>query len=281
MIGDPNVWWIVSGCCLLGLACGTLGVHAHVRKQSLLGDVLAHASFPGVCVAFLFTEKKAFLPFAIGAICFCVIALAAMYVLTRILMVKEDAALAVTLSAFFGIGIVLLTRIQAMGIGAQAGLDHFLFGQAAALVAEDGIVLAVLAVLVLVVVCGLHHPLQAIAFDAQWARVRGIPIAVLDAVLLLLYVLCIVAGIQAVGVLMMAAMLITPAVTARAWCTRLPHMIVLAGAVGATAGGSGAWLSTIDGAWPIGPLVVLVASTACAASLLIGPYVTKKGGGTI
>jgi manganese/zinc/iron transport system permease protein len=281
MMIDPNVWWIVSGCCLLGLACGTLGVHAHVRKQSLLGDVLAHASFPGVCVAFLMTEKKAFIPFAIGAICCSVIALVVLYVLTRKLMVKEDAALAVTLSAFFGMGIVLLTRIQAMGIGEQAGLDHFLFGQAAALVANDGVVLAVLAVIVLAVIGALHHPLQAIAFDAQWARVRGIPIAALDAVLLLLYVLCIVAGIQAVGVLMMAAMLITPAVTARAWCTRLPHMVVLAGSVGAIAGAIGAWLSTGDGAWPIGPLVVLVASTACVASLLIAPYVTKRGGGTV
>ena len=268
---DPNIRWILLATMLLGVSSGVLGSFAYLRKQSLMGDALSHAALPGVCIAFMLTGIKSLWFFMIGAGIAGAIATFGIGFITRHSRIKQDAALAIVLSAFFGLGIMLLTRIQQSGSGSQAGLDKFLFGQAAAMVQADVYTMTALASM-LIAVCALFFKhFKLISFDAGFARMIGYPTGALEQLLMLLLVVAVVVGIQAVGVVLMAAMLITPAVAARYWTDRLGVMVVLAGLFGAASGALGTLVSTVANQLPTGPLAVLAATAIFVVSVLFAP----------
>jgi ABC-type Mn2+/Zn2+ transport systems, permease components len=271
MLADPNMRWIFTGCLLLGLSCGVIGSFSYLRKQSLAGDTLAHAALPGICIAFMLTGVKSIGVFLAGAAVSGLIATFGIGYITRHSRLKQDAALGIVLSSFFGLGIVLLTFIQHGNYGNQSGLDKFLFGQAAAMVGSD--VTAMSAVcLVLVAVCILlFKQFKLISFDPGFAKGLGYPTALLEQLLMLLVVVAVVAGVQAVGVVLIAALLITPAVSARYWTNRLGVMVALSGAFGALSGGLGTWVSSSVSNLPTGPVTVLAAAALFGVSLLLGP----------
>jgi len=268
---DPNIQWIMLATMLLGVSSGVLGCFAYLRKQSLMGDALSHAALPGVCVAFLLTGTKSLWSLMAGAAVAGLLATFGIGWITRHSRIKSDAALAIVLSTFFGLGIVLLTRIQQSGSGSQAGLDKFLFGQAAAMVRSDVYTMAGLAI-ALIALCALFFkPFKLISFDPGFARLIGYPVAALEQFLMLLLVVAVVVGIQAVGVVLMAAMLITPAVSARYWTDRLGVMIALSGAFGAASGLAGTLVSATANGLPTGPLAVLAATALFVVSVLFAP----------
>lgn len=279
LLFDPNIQWILLATLLLGLSSGVLGSFAYLRKQSLMGDALSHAALPGVCIAFMLTGTKSLLFFMIGAAVAGVLATFGIGYITRHTRIKQDAALAIVLSAFFGLGIMLLTRIQQSGSGSQAGLDKFLFGQAAAMIHSDVVTMAVLAIF-LTAVCALFFKhFKMISFDPGFARMLGYPTHGLEQFLMLLLVIAVVVGIQAVGVVLMAAMLITPAVSARYWTDKLGLMVVLSGIFGAMSGVVGTLVSTVANKLPTGPLAVLAATALFTVSVLFAPkrgFVAKK-----
>ncbi|HZG57585.1 metal ABC transporter permease [Paenibacillus sp.] len=271
LLRDPNIRWILLATTLLGLSSGVLGSFAYLRKQSLMGDALSHAALPGVCIAFMLTGIKSLWFFMVGAAVAGAVATFGIGFITRHSRIKQDAALAIVLSAFFGLGIMLLTRIQQSGSGSQAGLDKFLFGQAAAMIQADVYTMAGLAAF-LVAACALFFKhFKLISFDAGFARMIGYPTAALEQLLMLLLVIAVVVGIQAVGVVLMAAMLITPAVAARYWTDRLGGMVVLAGVFGAASGALGTFASTAANKLPTGPLAVLAATAIFVVSVLFAP----------
>jgi manganese/zinc/iron transport system permease protein len=273
-LNDPNARWILTASLLLGLSSGVLGCFAYLRRQSLMGDALAHAALPGVCIAFMLTGSKSIFYFLIGAAVAGLLATFAIGWVTRHSRIKQDTALGLVLSVFFGIGIVLLTQIQHSDSGNQSGLDKFLFGQAAGMVQADVITMAVIS-FVLVGVCTLlFKEFKLLSFDPGFARGLGFPVALLDQLLMLLIVIAVVVGIQAVGVVLMAAMLITPAVSARYWTERLGVMVALAGLFGALSGVMGTLISTFDNNLPTGPLIVLSATGWFVVSVLFAP---KRG----
>jgi manganese/zinc/iron transport system permease protein len=268
---DPNTQWILLGSVLLGLSSGVLGSFAYLRKQSLMGDALAHAALPGVCIAFMLTGSKSIFFFLIGAAVAGLIATFGIGFVTRNSRIKQDSALGIVLSVFFGLGIVLLTQIQHSDSGNQSGLDKFLFGQAASMVQSDVIVMTVVA-LVLVLVCALlFKEFKLLSFDSGFAKGLGYPVAFLDQLLMFLIVVAVVVGIQAVGVVLMSALLITPAVSARYWTERLGIMVVLAGLFGAASGLAGTLISTTANNLPTGPLSVLAATALFIVSVVFAP----------
>lgn len=271
---DPNARWILGGCMLLGLSSGVLGSFAFLRKRSLLGDALAHAALPGVCLAFIITGSRSLGGFLVGAALAGLVGAACIQVITRYSRVKEDAALGLVLSVFFGFGIVLLTLIQQSQKASQAGLDKLVFGQAAAMVSGDVQTMAICAGVVCLATFALFKEFKLLCFDPGFARGLGYPTALLDGLLMLLIVLAVVVGLQAVGVVLMAAMLITPAAAARLWTDRLDHMVVFAGLFGALSGAIGTGLSTMTLRMPTGPLIVLAATSVFAVSLVAAP---RKG----
>jgi manganese/zinc/iron transport system permease protein len=268
---DPNLQWILIGSMLLGLSTGVIGTFAYLRKQSLIGDTLAHAALPGICIAFMLTGVKSVGYFMIGAIVAGMIATVGISWITRHSRIKQDAAMGIVLSVFFGLGIVLLTQIQHSSYGNQSGLDKFLFGQAASMTASDVYTMTGVAVLLIVACALLFKEFKLISFDSGYARGLGFSVTALEQLLLWLVTVAVVVGIQAVGVVLVAALLITPAVSARYWTDRLGVMTVLSGLFGALSGAIGTWISAGTDQLPTGPLSVLTASALFVASVLFGP----------
>ncbi|MFJ8246140.1 metal ABC transporter permease [Peribacillus asahii] len=271
ILRDPNTQWILLGTLLLGLSSGVIGSFAYLRKQSLLGDTLAHAALPGICIAFMLAGVKSISLFLFGAAIAGMIAVFIINVVTKYSRIKQDTALGLVLSAFFGLGIVLLTQIQQSSYGNQSGLDKFLFGQTASMVMSDVYVMMGVSI-VLILACTLFFKeFKLLSFDPEFAKGIGLPVLLLDYIIMLLIVGAVVIGIQAVGVVLMAALLITPAVSARYWTERLSVMVVLSGIFGMLSGVIGTLLSAAVNNLPTGPLIVLSATVWFMFSLLFAP----------
>ena len=271
LFSDYTFRTVALGAAILGITSGALGTFAVLRRQALLGDAISHAALPGVALAFLLTGSKAPFTLVLGAALAGFVGTLLVGAVVRTTRVKEDAALGIMLSVFFGVGLVLLTYIQRRPDAAQAGLDRFLFGQAAALLREDVIVMALLGGAALVVVGLLWKQLKLLAFDPDYAATLGLRVRRYDALLTGLLVVAIVIGLQTVGVVLMSAMVVAPAAAARQWTNRLGVMVVLAAGLGALAGVSGAVLSSETERLPTGPTIVLAVTALVVVSLLFAP----------
>jgi manganese/zinc/iron transport system permease protein len=268
---DPNTQWILFGCMPLGLSSGVIGSFAYLRKQSLMGDALSHAALPGICIAFMLSGSKSIVLFLIGAAAAGIVATFGIGYITRNTRIKQDSALAIVLSVFFGFGIVLLTQIQHSGDGNQSGLDKFLFGQAASMMLSDVIIMTGISVLLIGVCALLFKEFKLLSFDPGFARGLGYPVAFLDQLIMFLIVIAVVVGIQAVGVVLMSALLITPAVSARYWTEKLGIMVVLSGLFGAFSGLAGTFISASGNNLPTGPLTVLASTSLFVISVIAAP----------
>ncbi|MFD2512582.1 iron chelate uptake ABC transporter family permease subunit [Pontibacter locisalis] len=271
---DANVRYVTLGSVLLASSSAVVGCFTLLRKRALVGDAVAHAVLPGVCLAFILSGTKNPLILLIGAFITGWLSLIAIDFITSRSRIKEDTAIGLVLSVFFGVGILLLTAIQHSGNAAQSGLDKFLFGKAASLVGDDLIAFGVVAVLLLIATVLFYKELKLLCFDETFARTIGFPVRGLELLLTTLTVLAVVVGIQAVGVVLMAAMLITPAAAARFWTDRLGLMLVLAALMGAFSGVAGAFVSYTAPAMPTGPWIVLIISMIAILSFAFAP---KKG----
>ncbi|MBZ9749474.1 metal ABC transporter permease [Deinococcus sp. HMF7604] len=271
LLTDYTLRNVALGSALLGVTGGVIGAFTMLRRQSLLGDALAHAALPGVCLAFLLTGSKAPLWLLLGGgLSGWLGALAVLGVL-KYTRLSEDAALGTVLSGFFGFGITLLTLIAGSGDANQAGLDKFLFGQAATIVAGDVAVMAVMAALGLGLVALLFKEFKLLTFDPTYAHTLGFPTGRLGTLLTSLAVVAVMIGLQTVGVVLMAAMLIAPAAAARQWTDDLRRLLLLSGGFGALSGVLGALISATQANLPTGPVIILVASGVLLVSLFFAP----------
>jgi manganese/zinc/iron transport system permease protein len=271
---DYTLRTIMLGMTVLGVASGVLGSFAMLRRQSLLGDAISHAALPGVVLAFLLTRSKAPLALVIGAAISGWLATLVMSAIIRHSRIKEDSALGLVLSVFFGLGLMLLTFTQRLPDARQAGLDHFLFGQAAAMLEEDILVMAGLGGLAVLVVALFWKEFKLLSFDPAFGASLGLPVRFFDGLLATLLTIAIVIGLQSVGVVLMSAMIVAPAAAARQWTDRFGRMVALSAFFGALAGISGAWISSLSHGLSTGPTVVLCASAIVLFSLLFAP---KRG----
>ncbi|MGD9689939.1 MAG: metal ABC transporter permease [Phycisphaerales bacterium] len=279
---DPNTQTVLIGAAVLGLGAGVVGALAVLRRRALLGDCVAHASLPGICLAFMIVGERSLPVFMAGACVLGLAAVACIAVVRAYTRVKEDAAIGIALASFFGLGIVLLTRLQKVGSGNRAGLDRFLFGQAATMVRQDVMLIGGIVLVALAVVVVLVKEFGLLCFDREFAAASGRRVLALDFLLMALVCVCTVAGLPAVGVVLMAALLIIPAVAARLWVTRFGPMLVLSGTIGAASGAMGTLLSAglpapsastgaAGAGWPTGPLITLVAALIFGVSLVGAP----------
>jgi len=268
---DYTLRTVALGSALLGITAGSLGGFALLRRQSLLGDAISHAALPGIAIAFLLTRSKAPLVLIIGAAVAGWIGAALITTVTTRTRIKYDSALGVMLSVFFGFGLVLLTFIQRQPNSNQAGLDSFLFGQAAALVERDVLVIFAIGAGVLFLMALFWKEFKILSFDSDFFGTLGFPVRWLDHLLTTLFVIAIVIGLQTVGVVLMSAMIIAPGAAARQWTDRLGRMIVLSGFIGAVSGVGGAVASSMVPSLPTGPTIVLIVSCIVFFSLLFAP----------
>ncbi|MGE6752342.1 metal ABC transporter permease [Rossellomorea sp. NPDC071047] len=274
ILTDGNTQWVLLSTLLLGIASGVLGSFALLRKQSLIGDAVAHAALPGICFAFMFIGEKNFFVLLIGAAATGLLAAYTIQLITNTTRIKEDTAICLVLSVFFGLGIVLLTKVAQMPTGNQSGLDDFIFGQAASLVGRDVQLMGLTAAALIIVTSLLFKEFKVSTFDPQFARGIGLPVGFLNFLFVSLLVITVVIGIQAVGVILMAAMLITPAISARYWTDSLRTMVFISGIVGGLSGAVGTLISTLGKGLSTGPFIVLTATVIFIISMLFSP---KRG----
>ena len=268
---DPNVRYVTLGSILLAATSAVVGCYSVLRKRALIGDAVAHAVLPGICLAFLLSGTKNPLLLLVGAFLTGWLSLVVIDYISSRSRIKEDTAIALTLSVFFGIGILLLTAIQQSGNAAQSGLDKFLFGSAASLLGDDLIAFGVVSGLLLLSTVLFYKEFALLSFDESYARTIGYNVRALELLLTTLTVLAVVVGIQAVGVVLMAAMLITPAAAARFWTDRLFIMMFIAAGIGAFSGAAGAFVSFTAPAMPTGPWIVLIVSFIAMVSFAFAP----------
>lgn len=271
-----NAALVAAGAALLGAAAGAVGTYLVLRRRALVSDAVAHATLPGVALAFIAMVALGgdgrWLPgLLIGAALSGVLGLLAVQWLSTRTRLPEDAAIAAVLSVLFGLGIVLLTLIQVMPHGRQAGLEGFLLGSTAGMLFSDAVLLAAGGALAGLAVVALHRPLVMVAFDPGYAAATGVPVGRIDTALLGLVTGVTVIGLKVVGLVLIVALLIVPAVTARFWTDRVDRMVPAAALAGATAGHVGAALSASAPNLPTGAVIVLCAVGLFVLSLLVAP----------
>ncbi|WP_186423310.1 metal ABC transporter permease [Lacrimispora celerecrescens] len=271
LLSDYTFQTVALGSALLGLISGVLGSFAVLRRQSLLGDGVSHSALPGVVMAFVLSGSKNTEVLLMGALFSGLLATLFIVSIVRHTRVKFDSALALVMSVFFGLGLVLLTYVQKIPNSNQAGLKRFIFGQASTLLQRDIILMVICGLILLTLVLLFWKEFKLFTFDSDFAQSLGFSIKKLNLLLSFMIVLAIIIGLQTVGVILMSAMLITPAVAARQWTNKLWVMVTLSALFGAASGIAGTAASSLVPKLPTGPAIVVFVSAIVIISVLFAP----------
>lgn len=271
-----NATLVAVGATLLGAAAGITGTFLFLRKRALVSDAVSHATLPGVCIAFLLMvalggDGRSLSGLLVGSAVSAWLGLWCMNWLTRKTRLAEDAAIGAVLSVFFGFGVVLLTVIQTLGAGRQAGLEGFLLGSTAGMLYSDAVTIAVGGGIALFLVLMARRPMTLVTFDPEYATARGLQVARIDMMMMGLVMAVTVVGLKIVGLILIVALLIIPAVTARFWTERAELVVILSALAGGIAAFLGAVTSATAPNLPTGPIIVLFSFLLFALSLLLAP----------
>lgn len=262
---------ILIGTTLVGITTGILGCFTLLNKQSLLGDTIAHATLPGLTGIFLIILEKSYSLLLLGAATTGLLGAYCVYYITENTKLKKDAAQGIVLSTFFGIGIIFLTMIQKLPNGNQAGIDKFLFGQAATLLNSDIQILSMISLIVIATIIKFWKELKIISFDPLYAQAIGLPVAKIHTILILLIVLTVIVGLQTVGLILMSSFLIAPAAAARQWTQKLSITIFLSIIFSLIATTTGTIISFNYPHIPTGPTIVIISTMITLISIIVCP----------
>lgn len=271
-----NTSVVLAGATLLGVAAGVIGVFALLRKRALMGDALSHATLPGIALGFIvaaslgYTGKSLSILLPAAAIS-GVIGVITVQLIIRHTRLAEDTAIGVVLSVFFGAGVVLLSIIQSMQSGDQAGVATFIYGQTAAMHTRDAVLMGAVALLAILAAGLLLKEFALVCFNDEFAAVQGWPVTLIDLLMMSLVVIVTVVGLQAVGLILVVAMLIIPPAAARFWTDRLRSMAGIAGIIGGVSGYLGAAASALLPRLPAGSVIVLSAGAIFFVSMIGAP----------
>lgn len=274
ILQDYTFQIVALGTGLLGLLSGVIGSFTTLQKESLLGDALSHAALPGIIIGYMVIGRKEWLFLLGGATISGLISTAVIQWLSKSGKVKFDNALSLTLSSFFGLGLVLMTYLQRIPDGDQAGIDNFIYGQASSMLLRDVEILIVAVIIALVLIILFWKELKVYTFDKQYARTLGLNTTFIQGLISVIMIVTIILGLESVGVILMSALLVGPAVAARQWTNRLNIMVILSGSFGLISGVTGTLISSLYTQIPTGPTIVVVLSIITFFSLLFAP---KRG----
>ncbi|MEM7619149.1 MAG: metal ABC transporter permease [Pseudomonadota bacterium] len=271
-----NTALVTIGTALLGLAAGGVGTFVFLRKRALISDAIAHACLPGIGLAFIAMvylggDGRLLPGLLLGATASALCGVVLMQWIVTKTRLSEDAAIGAVLSVFFGFGVVILTIIQNIPIGRQAGLETFLLGSTAGMLYSEALTIASIAALCAIIIFMFHYAMISVAFDPHHAATSGISINRTDLLMMTLALIITVVSLKIVGLVLSVALLIIPPVTARLWTNRADRMVALAATLGALAGYLGACLSSIATNLPTGPIIVLLSFTIFLGSLILSP----------
>lgn len=265
-----NTVVVLLGVSLLGAASGLIGAFAVLRRQALLGDAVAHAALPGVCLGVWLAGGRSFGLMLAGAAAAGLAAVGLLALMRRYTRVRDDAAMGAVQSVLFGLGIAAASMLQHGSGAGVAGIETFLFGKTAGIVAADVYAVAGVCLLLAVAVAAFLPDLTLVSFDRDFAGAIGRPVLLFDALIMVLLVATVVVGLPAVGVVLVASLLIAPAAAARFWTATLVPMLVLSAILGAGVGAAGALASAAYAGLPTGPVVTLIGAGVLGLSAALG-----------
>jgi manganese/zinc/iron transport system permease protein len=265
----------VLGVAFLGATAGLVGSFLLLRKQSLLGDALSHATLPGIGIAFAIMSTMGFngksLPVLLfGATITGLLGVLLVIAIRKTTRLKDDAAMGIVLSVFFGLGVAILKMVERIPGQSAAGLDGFIYGKTASMVWSDFILIAVILIVTTSITIAILKELTLLCFDADFASAQGWPILRLDIILMALVTSVTVVGLQAVGLILVIAFLITPPTAARFWTNRLGWMLVISATIGAISGWLGVSISALYSNLPPGAIIVIAAAIIFLFSMIFG-----------
>ncbi|MCC5918554.1 MAG: metal ABC transporter permease [Cryomorphaceae bacterium] len=268
---DPTFQFVLVGILLLSAAASLVGTYNFFQKQALVGETIAHAMLPGIVLAFLISGVKNPWYLLLGAGFSGWLSVLFIDWIKRESKIKADAAMAIALTFFFGIGVMLMVRLQQMEIGNQSGLDHYLFGKAAAMTGEDGKLFFLTAIIVLTLMIRYHRDIKLLCFNREYAATIGVNVKRIDFILSFMTILVIATGIKAAGIILMAALVIAPAAAASFWTRKYATFLVLAVGIGALGGLSGVTVSYYISGMPTGPWIIVFLFFFSLFSMLFAP----------
>lgn len=271
LLGDHTFRVVALGTGFLGLFAGVIGTFAMLKQESLIGDVLSHSALPGIGIAFLLLGEKNLLVMLLGAAISGAVTSFLIDWMKRKSIIKGDGAMALVLSSFFGLGIVIMTYVQRLPNGNQAGLSNFIYGQASAMLTSDVYMYMILGGISLFLLLLFWKEIKLFIFDPVFSHTVGFSGGFLNALLSIMIVMTVVIGLESVGVILMSSLLIAPSVAARQWSNRLYIVTFLAGVFGFLSGVIGSFISSVGVHIPTGPTIVLTASLFVLVSVLFAP----------
>ena len=278
LLQDFNTRVVVAGAMLLGAVGGVVGTFLLLRRRALMGDVMGHAMLPGVAAAFLAVQalglERSLPILLLGGGIAAILAGLAVIGLRRVSRLDDDATMAIVLSGFFGLGVVLLSVVQSSGGGGQAGLEDFVFGKTASMVTSDVVVIAIGGLLATTVAVLFFKEFRLLCFDDAFAASLGQPVMGLDLLLLSMTVVTALVGLQAVGLILVVALLVIPAAAARFLTDDLRWTVAFASLIGALGCWLGVTLSAVAPGLPAGAMIVLATAGLFVVALCTGP---KRG----
>ncbi len=271
---DPIAKKVIIGVAIIGAVSGIVGTFSFLRKKTLIADAISHSVLPGICLGFMFVGTKDPIVLMTGALVIGWISVWLIDSLSSSTKLSEDTAIALVSTLFFAIGSVLLSVISKSQNAEQTGLKNFLFGKAATMTTFDIQVFTVISVVIILIVIVFFKPFQLVCFNTEFAKSIGVKVKFIEFLLSTLTVMTVAIGIQAVGVVLMSALLIAPAASARYWTNRLSIMVIIAALFGMLSSVMGVMLSTMKNSMPTGPWIVFALFAFTLLTLLFAP---KKG----
>lgn len=268
---DPSISWVVLGITLLGIGSAYVGTFSFLDKKALLGDAISHAVLPGICLGFILAGEKNPVYIVTGAFLSGALATFLSSWLKKNTKLSEDTIIATILSVFFGFGIVLLTGLQKSGNPEIAGLNSFIFGNAIGISETDLMIYGGLSLTIIAVLTLFLKEFRLMVFDPNYGKAIGFPMEAIRFLFNVLMILAVVIGIQAIGVVLMAALLITPGAAARFWTDRLNPLLILAACFSIFSGILGTYISFVLPQMPTGPWVVVFLSLIALLSFMFSP----------
>lgn len=269
---------VFLGTTVIGLVAGALGSFAYLRKQSLISDVISHSALPGTLGAFLLAvvvfeaDGRNLLTLITGSIIIGVAAVTSANWIAHNTKVRIDTAMAVTLSFFFGMGMLLMRIIANGTYTGKGGIQDYVFGNAASITYADLYTSAAIGGIAVIIMVIYFKEFALRSFDPVYCKVSGFKSTIIDGLMFCVIVIATVIGVKSVGLVLMVAFVVTPPAAARQWTKTVPSMVLLSSLIGGIASGMGAYLSINLGKVPTGPLIVLTLFAIFVFSLIFAPH---------
>lgn len=266
---------VAIGTLILAMASGAVGCITVMKGQSLIGDAIGHAAFPGIILAFMVSVSRDPVVLLLGAMVSGTLCFVAIQLIHTQSKLDLDASLAISLSSFFGAGMMLKSYIQGnskFSGASQSGLQNYIFGQAAYMVREDIMLILAVAVPVLILLILFYKELKVFIFDEVYSKTIGLNTNFIYLIILLMTMSLISVGLKLVGAILISSLLIVPCITAVQWSSKFHRVLLIAASVGGISALLGTYISTVSNGMSTGPTIIMIMSVFAFLSLLVGSH---------